>query len=350
MEVDMEEAVENIISKLEDDLGQDNLYKLIYAGKLLKEENPLSDYNIINKIPIIVMVTKLKDTAGSGSSKIESNVPNPEQKTGNHLDTESYEFPSLKRTRTVTEDSGFEDDFDTNHFITDAELHNVIEVIQNCEYLGRKGEPVVTLQQIETILAKFCENEDMKNIDFEEAVLDKIDDILRAKLNKSQIIALLEDVQSIFEEPRETLKNVTHSFDELEDLSSDESELEEDSKLSRLTDMGFSKASAENALKASSNNLQGAVEILVPTTENENTTSSPSPSSSIKSNPLSFLRDIEEFQFLRYLVLQDPMQLQPLLLSFGQSHPDIMKIINLNKDIFVSMLHEQTGAKLHGRH
>ena len=64
MEVDMERAVENIISKLEDDLGQDNLYKLIYAGKLPKEENPLGDYNIINKIPIIVMVTKLKDTAG----------------------------------------------------------------------------------------------------------------------------------------------------------------------------------------------------------------------------------------------------------------------------------------------
>ena len=38
MEVDMEGAVENIISRLEDDLGQDNLYKLIYAGKLLKEE------------------------------------------------------------------------------------------------------------------------------------------------------------------------------------------------------------------------------------------------------------------------------------------------------------------------
>ena len=129
------------------------------------------------------------------------------------------------------------------------------------------------------------------------------------------IIALLEDVQSIFEEPRETLKNVTHSFDELDDLSSDESESEEDSKLSRLTDMGFSKESAENALKASSNNLQGAVEILVPTTENKNTTSSPSPLTSIKSNPLSFLRDIKEFQFLRYLVLQDPCSSIPYFLA-----------------------------------
>ena len=70
-----------------------------------------------------------------------------------YLDTGTYEFVNLKRTRTVTEDSGFEDDLDTNHFITDKELKNVIEVLQDCEYLGRKGEPVVILQQIETILA-----------------------------------------------------------------------------------------------------------------------------------------------------------------------------------------------------
>jgi len=346
----MEDAVEDIVSKLEDDLGQDSLYKLIYAGKLLKEEKLLSDYNISNKIPIIVMVTKLRDTDAGGSSKVEQNVAKPEQKTKNDLDTETYEIGNLKRTRTLTEDSGYEDEFETNHFITDAELTNVIEVIQNCEYLARKGEKVVTLQEIETILSEFCENEDMESEEFKDAVLDKIEDILKAKLNKSQVFALLEDVQGIFEEPRETLKDVTKYIDELDDCSSDESESEENSKLGRLTDMGFSKESAENALKATLNNLQAAVEILVPRTENENTTSSLSPSTSSKSNPLSFLRDIEEFQFLRYLVLQDPKQLQPLLLSFGQSHPDIMKIINLNKDIFVSMLHEQTGARLHGRH
>ena len=154
----------------------------------------------------------------------------------------------------------------------------------------------------------------------------------------------------VYSKSRVSVKDVTQANDDLEDFSSDESESEEDSKMSRLTEMGFSKESAENALKSSSNNLQGAVEILVPTSQNENTTSSRSPLTTSKSNPLSFLRDIEEFQFLRYLVLQDPMQLQPLLISFGQSHPDIMKIINQNKDIFVSMLHEQTGAKLHGRH
>ena len=65
MDVDPEGTVEDLIRILEDNLGRDNLYKLIYAGKLLKEDNILSDYNVSNKIPIKLMVTKTDSNAGS---------------------------------------------------------------------------------------------------------------------------------------------------------------------------------------------------------------------------------------------------------------------------------------------
>jgi uncharacterized UBP type Zn finger protein len=42
--------------------------------------------------------------------------------------------------------------------------------------------------------------------------------------------------------------------------SSDESDTEEDTKLRRLTDMGFTEEEAENALKSTSNNLYSAVQ------------------------------------------------------------------------------------------
>merc|ERR1712186_208653 len=74
------------------------------------------------------------------------------------------------------------------------------------------------------------------------------------------------------------------------------------------------------------------------------------PTTSSQSKSLDFLRDIEEFQFLRYQVLHDPALLQPLLISFSQTHPTIMKTINENKEVFVRMLYEQTGAKLNGKH
>merc|ERR1711936_588549 len=80
-------TVEDLICKMKDTFGRENLYKLIFAGKLLKEEKNLSDYDLNNKIPIIVMITK---------SQIK---PDSHKPTGSseELDLDSANF---KRTRT----------------------------------------------------------------------------------------------------------------------------------------------------------------------------------------------------------------------------------------------------------
>ena len=51
-------TVEDLICQIEDNFGRENLYKLIFAGKLLKEEHNLDDYKLNSKVPIIVMITK----------------------------------------------------------------------------------------------------------------------------------------------------------------------------------------------------------------------------------------------------------------------------------------------------
>merc|ERR1719220_3183326 len=91
--------------------------------------------------------------------------------------------------------------------------------------------------------------------------------------------------------------------------------------------MGFAKEDAEEALSRSSGSLQVALDLLPPTP-----------------NPLAFLRDIPEFQYLRVVVMQQPDLLQPLLISFGQSHPEVMRTIHENRETFVAMLYEQTGG------
>merc|ERR1712013_187177 len=61
LEVGLDEGVEDLICKMEDKLGQENLYRLIYAGKMMHEGEMVSDYKMTGKLPVVVMVTKLEN-------------------------------------------------------------------------------------------------------------------------------------------------------------------------------------------------------------------------------------------------------------------------------------------------
>merc|ERR1711902_434451 len=89
------------------------------------EEKNLSDYNLNSKIPVIVMITK--------SPEIKTESPKPEE-TSDKIDLESANF---KRTRTVTEDSGIEEDFNCDHFNLNHNKKEAIlgkdEILENIE-------------------------------------------------------------------------------------------------------------------------------------------------------------------------------------------------------------------------
>ena len=270
--------------------------------------------------------------------------------TSQALDLDAANF---KRTRTVTEDSGIEEDFNTDHFVLESELCSVIEIIKSCDYLCQPTQQAsLDREEIVLNINNYCEDIDADE-DFKEMLKDYFAKIEAAHFNKPQLMAMLEDLQDIYNEPRDKIEKKDNRMTDFEtdqpeyfsDTDDEDQEKELESKLDRLLDMGFSREDSEKALETANNNVSAAVEILMPSTRAED-----SLSLSRISNPLSFLRDIEEFQFLRYQVLHDPALLQPLLISFGQSHPDIMKVINQNKDIFISMIYEQTGARTHGRH
>lgn len=302
-----EDLVEDLISRIEDKFGRENLYKLIFAGKLLKEEDSLSKYKLKSKIPIIVMITHSPNIIIE-NSKEEKKSAN-EESTGSNSRRSSLEPACFKRVRTVTEDSGIEEDLAEDHFITDTELDSVIEIILSCPYLTEGSGQPLTEPELVRAIDKYCVDSDV-DVDFWDILTLNTAKIVSAGLNKSQLMALLEDARDIFEEPR-----IRHSADKKceEDIDRDLSDFED----------------------------EDVPEVSAPVQERPDSPSNKS---------LDFLRDIEEFQFLRYQVLHDPLLLQPLLLSFSQSHPGIMKIINENKETFIRMLYEQTGAKLTGRH
>merc|ERR1711874_343718 len=57
-EVSSDETVHQLKSRIEDDLGRENLYRLIYSGKILKDDQLIKDYKINEKQFVVLMITK----------------------------------------------------------------------------------------------------------------------------------------------------------------------------------------------------------------------------------------------------------------------------------------------------
>jgi UV excision repair protein RAD23 len=83
IELDDTENVEALKQKIEQEQGASfpaaNL-KLIYAGKILNDANPLSEYNIQESNFVVVMVSKPKPTKATSSSS-EATSSQPQQQT-----------------------------------------------------------------------------------------------------------------------------------------------------------------------------------------------------------------------------------------------------------------------------
>lgn len=140
---------------------------------------------------------------------------------------------------------------------------------------------------------------------------------------------------------------------EPESASSDEFER----MVQNVMDMGYERSQVENALRASFNNPDRAVEYLLtgipdelqadPTINqsissilSEDTGSSTGSSQVPQADPLAFLRNQPTFQQMRSVVQQNPELLNSVLQQIGQTNPALLQMISNNQEAFVRMLNE----------
>ena len=73
-EVTQNMTVNDLKSMIEDELGRENLYRLIFSGKILKDDQMLENYEIKEKQFVVLMITKPKITKLEESEKLQTEL------------------------------------------------------------------------------------------------------------------------------------------------------------------------------------------------------------------------------------------------------------------------------------
>lgn len=116
-----------------------------------------------------------------------------------------------------------------------------------------------------------------------------------------------------------------------------------------IVDMGYERSAVTQALRASFNNPDRAVEYLITgipaaAVEEEGSVAASESQGTESEDPLEFLRTQPQFQQMRTVVQQNPELLPTVLQQIGQSNPALLELISHNQEAFVRMLNEPVAG------
>jgi hypothetical protein len=193
LSIDGSEYVEDLIKKVGNTIGQENLYRIIHARKLMKEGTLVSEYSLSSFLPVIVMVTQ-PEQQEADQDDIEDII----------RDTKHGHAFRNKRIRTESEDSGFDTDEDiSTNYVSEKEFDIALDIVMGCEFISSNPKQHLTKDEMVAIMNKDLseDGDDVSNL--KDIILDNVDKLLKRKPNKKQFSAFLVDVQSIFKVSRD---------------------------------------------------------------------------------------------------------------------------------------------------
>ncbi|CAJ1060165.1 RAD23 homolog A%2C nucleotide excision repair protein b isoform X2 [Xyrichtys novacula] len=406
IEIDPELTVEALKKKIEEDRGKDGFpaagQKLIYAGKILNDDTQLKDYKIDEKNFVVVMVTKPKQAPPSQATALPNSQPaaapastaisgqaptsGPSQVPSTPTHTVSTSTPAPQPVPPSETSSAVPDNTPQASDKSAAAVGDSNTAPDSAPASATAAPPASTpdpaseaVKAEQTSAPADCPTPaaqpEEKPRENPESQPPATPPVLSSASSLVDELGLLEEAASIL---------VTGpAYENL---------------VSEIMSMGYEREQVVNALRASYNNPDRAVEYLLmgipaeasdlpppepvrqtvpsnppapapapapaPTTQQQQTrrttaapnmgpvTGSPSLSAGggtgSTGNPLEFLRNQPQFQQMRQIIQQNPALLPALLQQLGRDNPQLLQQITQHQEQFVQMLNEPRGGDTAG--
>merc|ERR1712183_304116 len=214
-EVSPEETVHQLRSRIEDDLGRENLYRLIYSGKILKDDQLIKTYKINEKQFVVLMITKPHNpikTEAPAQTETEQRIEKEicEEKL-TVSEAKSEEVKELEEIEVKTDEGKELIGLDwieeqikekEKHFLTEKDFSIALDVVMEMEYLSDLGCPIITEEEMEDFIQHFFQ--DKHNLlEIRHFLLRKVPDLISVKPNVKQLDALLCDLLTIYSQERD---------------------------------------------------------------------------------------------------------------------------------------------------
>lgn len=288
IDIDEEETVKTLKEKIEEEKGKDGFpvagQKLIYAGKILSDDQALKEYKIDEKNFVVVMVTKPKAAAAAApkpspttSAPTTTAPPAPPASSSSSssdsasTDTKSEEDRRPPTTEPTSTPVGRSSEASTNTSLIDEAVSSLVT--------GASYEAMVT-------------------------------EMMLMGYEREQVVAAL---RASFNNPDRAVEYLLTGIPG------------RDQGHAAGPDAAAPPVTGDPAAPAGGDNAPAS------------TGSSPT---SGEGNPLSFLRNQPQFHVMRQLIQQNAALLPALLQEIGRENPELLQEISNHQEQFIQMLNE----------
>ncbi|CAG8552794.1 4484_t:CDS:2 [Paraglomus brasilianum] len=306
LDVEPEDKVIDVKRKIEESQGHEiPLQKLIFSGKILADEKPLSEYNITEKDFVVVMVSKVSKAPSGGTANTSSSkVPL----------TSAAASPQGAPTRSISTA--------TSSSTTPPPPAPVAAPVPSTDVptttTPAEGAETTQPQTGATQSSLGDVNSLVVGAEYESA----IQNIMEMGFERDQVVKAM----------RASFNNPTRAVEYL---------------MTNIPDNVEQQASPPAGSPNQATGNTGVSQTTQPQNVQPTQPRSTPPQQAVAGD-LNFLRNQPQFQQLRNLVQQNPALLPALLQQIGQANPQLLQLINSNQDTFMQLLQESGGETTEG--